>query len=83
MDAYARLRYYAVYQPLASWESLRDMVPISAASKSISSTRAYCLAALHLLFDFEVGDLIRWLGGIYSHAHIPLDPIRAAVDALR
>ena len=41
------------------------------------------MAALLLLFDFDMGDLIRWLGGVYLHTHIPLDPIRKAVHNLR
>ena len=36
-----------------------------------------------LLLDFNVGDLIRWLGGVYTHDHIPLDPIRRAVAETR
>ena len=83
LTAYAKLRLYASAQPPDHWEVLRSMGPISAAATSISKPRAYRLAALLLLFDFHVGDLIRWLGGVYTHEHIPLDPIRTAVAALR
>ena len=59
------------------------MGPVAAAPQSISPTRAYRLAALLLLFDFDLGDLIRWLGGVYTHDHIPMGPIRDAVEELR
>ena len=35
-----------------------------------------------LFFDFDIGDLIRWLGAVYTHAYITLDPIKAAILAL-
>lgn len=57
--AYARLWYYACRQPRASWKSLCDMGTVATAPQSISPTRAYRLAALLLLFDFDLDDLIR------------------------
>ena len=33
--------------------------------------------------DFHVGDLIRWLGGDYTHDHIPMETIEEAVAAIR
>ena len=39
------------------------------------------MVAMLLLFDFNMDDLIRWLGGVYTHEHKPLDPIRQAVTA--
>ena len=59
------------------------MGPISAAATSILKPRAYRLTAFLLLFDFRVGALIRWLGGVYTHEHIPLDHIRTTVADLR
>ena len=41
------------------------------------------MAALLLLFNFDMGDLIRWMDGVYLHTHIPQDPIRRAVGDLR
>ena len=68
---------------LASWESLRTIGPVTEESSSTLSTQAYCLSALLILFDFDMGNLIRCLGGIYSHKHITMDPIIEAVEALR
>ena len=55
---------------------------MSKASPKIFRYWAYKSAALLLLFDFDIGDLIRWLGGIYTHAHITLDPIKTVISAL-
>ena len=77
--AYAKLRWFATTRPCAQWSSLSAMAPISEASSSLSKSRAYLLAAALLVVDFDVGDLIRWLGGVYTHDHIPMEPIRAAV----
>ena len=82
IDAYARLRYHAASQPLAHWDYLHSMGPISAAASDISHRRAYDLASALLLMDFHVGDLIRWLGGDYTHDHIPIEPIEEAVAAI-
>ena len=83
MKAYARLRHFAESVPLESLIELQSMPPVDALSPDISAIRAYKMAAMLLLFDFDVGDLIRWLGGAYTHEHIPLDPIRRAVNATK
>ena len=83
MAAYAPLRLYAGCQPLASWESVRTMGPVAESSPSILFTRAYRLAALFKLCDFDMGDLNRCLGSVYSHDYIPMCPIRAAAMALQ
>ena len=36
-----------------------------------------------ILFDFDVGNLIQLLGGVYTHDHIFMTPIVEAVVALR
>ena len=59
------------------------MGPISLADPDLSHRRAYGLAASLLLLDFNVGDLIRWLGGAYTHEHIPMEPILTAISAVR
>ena len=59
------------------------MGPIKEASPSLSRGRAYLLAAALLVLDFSVGDLLRWMGGVYTHSHINLDPIKRAVDEVR
>ena len=59
------------------------MGPVSGLSKTISRNRAQRLAQLALFLDFNIGDIIRWLGGAYTHDHIPLGPIWQAVAALR
>ena len=41
------------------------------------------MAAALLLHNFVLGDLIRWLGGNYTHDHIDMVPIEAAVTAIR
>ena len=83
VGTYAKLRYHAVCRPLSYWDYLHSMGPISEAPSSLSRSRAYDLAAALLLLDFQVGDLIRWLGGDYAHDHIPMAPIEEAVAAIR
>ena len=83
MAAYARLRSYAASRPLSTWSYLHSMGPIAEAPDQLSRRRAVDLSAALLLLDFNVGDLIRWLGGEYCHEHIPLEPIRAAVDQIK
>ena len=83
MEAYARLRHFAMSVPPAALIELQSMPPVEALSPTISALRAYKMAAMLLLLDFNMGDLIRWLGGVYTHEHIPLDPIRQAVAATR
>ena len=83
LAAYARLRLLATSRPLSSWDYLHSMGPVSQAPDTISGHRAVDLSAALLLLDFNVGDLIRWLGGDYCHEHIPLGPIRTAVDQIR
>ena len=36
-----------------------------------------------LLFHFDFGDLVRWLGGDYTHDHIDHDSTKEALVALR
>lgn len=55
---------------------------VSDLSRDISQNRAHYLAQLTLLIDFHSEDLIRWLGGAYTHNYIPLALIRQAVDAI-
>ena len=81
--SYARLRLAASSKPIAAYNGLRSIGPVSGLSKTISRNRAQRLAQLALLLDFNIGDIIRWLGGAYTHDHIPLGPIRQAVAALR
>ena len=83
MVAYAELRYFASTRQPSAWRSLRSMGPIKEAPSSLSRSRAYLLSAALLCLNFSVGDLLRWLGGVYTHSHIPLDPIRAAISEIR
>ena len=83
IGAYARLRYFASSRAPSDWRSLSSMGPIKEASPSLSRGRAYLLAAALLVLDFSVGDLLRWMGGVYTHAHINLGPIKRAVDEAR
>ena len=50
------------------------MGTVASLRPTISGHRAYTMAARLLLLDFNVGDLIQWIGGVYTHDHIPLDP---------
>ena len=46
--------------------------------------QACCLACIiwrSSLFYFDIGDLIRWLEGVYIHDHIPMAPSRLSVIA--
>ena len=81
--AYAKLRLFASARPSSAWSTLSSMGPIELAPASLSIHRAHLMAAALLCVDFWLGDLIRWLGGVYTHDHIPLDPIRAAIVATR
>ena len=78
--AYTRLHLAATYTPVSSYNGLHSMGPISGLNKTISRNRAQRLAQLTLLLDFNIGDLIRWLGGAYTHEHTPLAPIRQAIN---
>ena len=71
------------FKPIEHWDHLHSMDPISSAEKNLSHKRAYNLVASLLLLDFNVGDLIRWLEGAYTHEHIPMGPIRTAISAIR
>ena len=82
-SAYAKLRQFAASKPIEHWDHLHSMDSISMADPNLSHKRAYGLAASLLLLDFNVGDLIRWLGGAYTHEHIPMGPIRTAISAIR
>mgnify|MGYP005694889421 CR=1 FL=1 len=59
------------------------MGPITDVQPSLSGHRARDLSAALLILDFNIGDLIRWLGGDYCHEHIPLQPVRDAVAQIR
>ena len=83
MAAYARLRTYAISRPLTYWDYLHTMGPVSDAPSTLSRRRAIDLSAALLITDFNMGDLIRWLGGDYTHDHIPMDPIERAIAAIR
>ena len=50
---------------------------------AISASRVQDMAAALLLHNFILGDLIRWLGGDYTHDHINMPPIESAVSAIR
>ena len=81
--AYARLRLWATSKAPPYWDHLHSTGPITTAPTSISASRAYDMAAALLLHNFVLGDLIRWLGGDYTHDHINMAPIEAAVAAIR
>ena len=83
VGAYARLRHECSATDPASYIGLRSMGPRAKLSSRLSRNRAHRMAMLLLLFDFAVGDMVRWLGGTYTHDHISLDPIRSAVAELR
>ena len=56
---------------------------VSSLSCTILRNRAHCMAMFLLLINFDIGDFIRWLGGVYTHDHITLDPIHRATNSLR
>jgi len=79
---YAILREYAITWPPHVWEKLNSLGPRQERKSEISNHCAYDLLALLLKFDFNVGDLIRWLDGPYNHEHTPLEPIREALATI-
>ena len=83
MEAYARLRYFAMSVSLGALIELQSMPPVKALSPTISALRAYKMVDMLLSFDFNTVDLISWLSGVYIHEYIPLDLIRQDVDATR
>ena len=83
MQAYTYLHLFTLTQPQVIRVNFGSMGPVSAATPTISDPCAYRLEAFLILFNFDGGDLIYWLGGVYTHAHIPFDPIRTAVAVLR
>jgi len=58
------------------------MGPVSKAFTSLSKPQAYKMAALLLLFNFDVVNLIQWLGRVYTHVYIPMYYICKAVEFL-
>ena len=59
------------------------MDPVNEAPDNLPHSRAYLMAAALLCFHFSVGDLLRWIGGVYTHNHIDLEPIHNAVSEVR
>ena len=76
--AYASLRYEATHVPRNLLRARLCHIPLSSHSPTISSSRARVL----LLFHFDFGDLVRWLGGDYTHDYINHVAINDALTAL-
>ena len=80
--AYASLGYEATHVPRNLLRARLCHIPLSSHSPTISSSRVRSMAHALLLFHFDFGDLIRWLGGDYTHDHINHEAINDALTAL-
>ena len=75
---YARLRQTAMAAPIH--RLLQPRPPPS--DRPISKQRTDSMAAALLRFDFNYGDLLRWLGGPYTNSHRNWDDVFLALEAV-
>ena len=82
LTSYAQLRRTAFRR---RWDvkALQQPRPMPAPTPVICRERSWLLGAALLSFDFIHGDVIRWLGGEYTHAHRDWDEFDRTVDLAR
>ncbi len=79
-EAYARLRRSAVTVDIARLRLPRQPVGIE---KGLTHDRAWRAGVALLRFDFNYGDLIRWLGGEYTNESRDWDHFSDVANAVR
>ena len=82
MYRYGRLRRDAFihHQEL---QTLLEPRPPPSEVKPLEHRRAWLLGCSLLCFDFNYGDLIRWLGGEYTNAHRDWDALSDIIEPVR
>jgi len=78
--AYAQLRRSTTFVPI---HALRDPRPPPDTFPGLQHHRAWQMAAALIRFDFNYGDLIRWLEGEYTNAHRDWSTVSDAMNAVR
>jgi hypothetical protein len=68
MHAYAKLRREAASLSIAQLHQLRDARP-PPDNSPLNRSRIWLFAAALLRFNFDLGDMWKWLGGPYTNAH--------------
>ena len=79
MGAYANLRRYASTAPLHQLLDVRDYRNVTC----IDDERLRLMSAALLRFNFQPGDLVRWLGRDYTHTFLDFDALEAFLATLR
>ncbi|GKZ00904.1 hypothetical protein MPSEU_001042100 [Mayamaea pseudoterrestris] len=77
---YATLRHHAVTTPL--WHLREPRYYPKTDMSAINESRVYDMGAALLRCDFNYGDLLRWLGGIYTHQNEDRSLLRDAIATL-
>lgn len=83
---YSAFRGYAVLRrsvTTVTIRQLRDPCPDPASFTGLQHDRAWRLAVALLRFDFDYGDLIRWLEGEYTNAHRDWTTVSDTINAIR
>lgn len=79
-EAYARLRRSAASVDVSCLRKPRQPFGIE---KGLTHNRAWCAAVALICFDFNYGDLIRWLEGEYTNAHRDWSKVSDAANAVQ
>ena len=70
---YAKLRSDSVVTPISCLRAPRTWIPTDKYPTTLDPERAQLHSLSLLRFDFDHGDVIRWLGGEYTNAHRQFD----------
>ena len=81
--AYASLHYDATHETPSTLRSKLNHIPVAFHDTLISPIRARNMCKVLLLFHFDFGNLVRWLGGDYTYDHIDHDSIKETFVTLR
>ena len=81
--AHASLYYDATHETPSTLRSKLNHIPVAFHDTLISPIRARNMCKVLLLFHFDFGNLVRWLGGDYTYDHIDHDSIKETFVTLR
>jgi hypothetical protein len=79
-EAYARLRRSTI---TVSIYSLKESRPPPDSFIGLQKARAWQMAVALMRFDFDLGDLIRWLEGEYTNSHRDWQTLSDTMNAVR
>jgi hypothetical protein len=83
MREYARLRFDALKHRATIIEALQAARLPPEIEPKLCPWRAWFMGAALLSFDFDYGDLVRWLQGEYTNAHRDWDELSLIVDEVK